>query len=158
MRQPTLDECWLARWGLDYCGGLYAGVGVGGARGAYGWGWWVVGARRFDGARGVGAGGVGDCAAAEAGEDLGLEVVRGSWVVGEEEGVGAAAGADVAEGVEVLGEQDEGHDFAGGGAGDAVLEVLDGGGEAVDDSLALAGDAVTLESFGFCFSLGLFDL
>ncbi len=111
-----------------------------------------------DDAGGVGAGGVGDGAATEAGQDLRLEVVRGAGVVGEEEGVGAAARADVAEGVEVLGEQDEGHDFAGGGAGDAGLEVLDGGGEAVDDGLALAGYAVALQGFGFGFGLGLLDL
>jgi hypothetical protein len=142
-----------SRWGL----GLLAGEGVGCAGGSDGWSGWVVGTGGFDGTRGVDAG-HGDGAAAEAGEDLRLEVVGGAGVVGKEEGVGAAAGADVAEGVEVLGEQDEGHDFAGGGAGDAVLEVLDGGGEAVDDGLALAGDAVALESFGFGFGLGLFDL
>jgi len=137
---------------------LYAGVGVGGAGGPYGWGWWVVGARWFDGAGSVRAGGVGDGAAAEAGEDLGLEVVGGSRIVGEEESVGAAARADIPQRVEVLREEDEGHNFAGGGAGDALLEVFDGGGEAVDDGLALAGDAVALEGLGFGFGLGLLDL
>lgn len=87
-----------------------------------------------------------------------MEVVGGAGIVGEEEGVGTAAGADVAEGIEVLGEQDEGHDFFGGGAGDAFLEVLDGGAEAVDDGLTLAGDAVALEGFGLGFGFGLFDL
>ncbi len=137
--------------------GLDAGEGVGGAGGSGGRGGWVVGAWGLDGTGSVGTGG-GRLAAAEAGEDLGLEVVGGAGIVGEEEGVGAAAGADIPESVEVLGEEDEGHDFAGGGAGDAVLEVFDGGGEAVDDGLAFAGDAVALQSFGFGFGLGLLDL
>ncbi len=136
---------------------LLAGEGVGDTGGAGRWCGRVVGALGFDGAGGVGAGD-GDGAAAEAGEDLGLEVVGGSGIIWQEEGVGAASGADVAEGVEVLGEQDEGHDLAGGGAGDAVLEVFDGGGEAVDDGLALAGDAVALQGFGFGLGLGLLDL
>jgi len=78
---------------------------------------------------------------------LGLELGCCAGVVGKEERVGAAAGADVAEGVEVLREQDEGHDVFGAGSGNALLEVLDGGGEAVDDGLALGGDAFALQGF-----------
>ena len=133
------------------------GEGVGGVGGSGGRGWRVVGTGGFDGTGGVDAG-CGEVSAAQAGEDLGLEVVGGAGVVGQEEGVGAAARADVAQGVEVLGEQDEGHDVFGGGAGDALLEVLDGGGEAVDDGLALGGDALALEGLGFGFGLGLLDL
>ena len=57
-----------------------------------------------------------------------------------------------------MGEQDEGHDVFGGGAGDGLAEVFDGGAEAVDDGLALGGDAFALQGFGFGFGLGLFDL
>lgn len=66
--------------------------------------------------------------------------------------------ADVAEGVEVLREEDEGHDVVGGGAGDRLAEVLDGGAKAVDDGLTLGGDAFALESFRFGFGFGLLDL
>jgi hypothetical protein len=96
--------------------------------------------------------------AAEAGEDLDEEVVGGAGVVGEEDRAGATLGADVAEGIEVLGEKDEGHDVFGGGSGDRLAEVLDGGAEAVDDSLTFGGDALALEGFGLGFGLGLFDL
>ena len=95
--------------------------------------------------------------AAEAGEDLHEVVVGGAGVVGEEEGVGSGFGADVFEGVEVLGEEDEGHDVFGGGSGNGLAEVLDGGAEAVDDGLTLGGDALALESFGLGFGFGLFD-
>ena len=86
------------------------------------------------------------------------EVIGGAGVVGEEDGAGATLGADVAEGVEVLGEEDECHDVFGGGSGDRLAEVLDGGAEAVDDSLTFGGDALALEGFGLGFGLGLFDL
>ena len=84
------------------------------------------------------------------------EVVGGSGIVGQEDGVGAAFGAYVFEGVEVLGEEDEGHDVFGGGSGDGLAEVLDGGAEAVDDGLTLGGDALALEGFGLGFGFGLF--
>lgn len=77
---------------------------------------------------------------------------------GEEDGAGTALGADVAEGVEVLGEEDESHDVFSGGAGDGLAEVFDGGAEAFDDGLTLGGDAFALESFRFGFGLGLFNL
>jgi hypothetical protein len=95
--------------------------------------------------------------AAQAGEDLGEELVGGSGIVGQEDGAGSGLCADVFEGVEVLGEKDEGHDVFGGGSGDGFAEVLDGGAEAVDDGLTLGGDALALKGFGLGFGFGLFD-
>ena len=111
----------------------------------------------MDGRRWSDGGGVAGFVSAEAGEDLHQEVVGGAGIVGQEEGVGAALGADVFEGVEVLGEEDEGHDVFGGGSGDGFAEVLDGGAEAVDDGLTLGGDALALEGLGLGFGFGLFD-
>jgi hypothetical protein len=101
--------------------------------------------------------GVAAQAAAEASEDLSKEFVRGSGVVGEEERAGSSFGADVFEGVEVLGEEDERHDVFGSGPRNRFAEVFDGGAEAVDDGLTLGGDALSLKGFGLGFGLGLLD-
>lgn len=85
--------------------------------------------------------------AAESGEDLGEELVGGAWVVGQEESVRAVSGANVFEGVEVLGEKDEGHDIFGSGSGNGLAEVLDGGAESVDDGLTFGGDTLPLQRF-----------
>jgi len=102
---------------------------------------------RLEGARRDWSGDVAEAACFESGEDLGLEVVGGTGVVGEEDGAGSALGADVAKGVEVLGEEDEGHDVFGGGTGDGLAKVFNGGAETVDDGLTLGRDALALESF-----------
>jgi hypothetical protein len=120
------------------------------------------GARKLTGWRLDGAGQDGGVthphhAALEAGENLSLKVVCGAGVVGEKDRAGATLGADVTESVEVLGEEDQSHDVFGGGAGDRLTEVFDGGAEAVDDGLTLGGDAFALQSLGFGFGLGLFD-
>jgi hypothetical protein len=82
----------------------------------------------------------------EACENLSLEVISCAGIVGQEDGAGTALGADVAKSVEVLGEEDEGHNVFGGGTGDGFAEVFDGGAEAVDDSLTLGRDAFALKS------------
>src|SRR3984885_4378053 len=123
----------------------------------------VRGARRLTGWRLDGAGQDGGVthahhAALEPGENLSLKVVCGAGVVGEKDRAGSTLGADVTESVEVLGEENQSHDVFGGGAGDGLTEVFDGGAEAVDDGLTLGGDAFALESLGFGLGLGLFDL
>src|SRR5215472_8275173 len=77
--------------------------------------------------------------------------------MGEEERACLVVLTDGLEGVKVLRNQHELHDFLRRRAFDGLLELLHRGLEALDDGLALVGDALPLESLALGFGFGLLD-